>query len=142
EDDLKRYGLDRPRYTAVVKAGATEYQLAFGEGEAEGDENRFFRPTFVRLSVGAEARPEVIQLGPGLTALLSRPREFYQKRRLFDATREARSSSGRERVERLNADSVTAEQTGGSRYTLTRQKGEWRLTEPTVDRVDESRRNQ
>ncbi len=135
--ELKKYGLSPPAAVVEVRAGKKDvkYTLEVGEGEAE--ENSFFKPTYVRL----DERPEVVRLGPGLVAMLSRPREFYQKRRLFPYVREERGPGSLDRVDRLNARSVTVERKGATSFTLSRAGNEWKLTAPTVDRLDEGRRN-
>src|SRR5260370_24663490 len=74
--DLKGYGLDQPPVTVTVRAAQKSYRLAFGE--EPGENNHFSRPTYLRL----DERPEVVRLTPGLVAVLDRPQDYYQQRRL------------------------------------------------------------
>src|SRR5262249_27562093 len=87
EGELKKYGLEPPAYTVNIKAGPTDYVLAFGEPASEQD--GFFKPTYLRL----DQNPEVIRLGPGLLSLFNRPHEYYQKRQLVTPVREDRSDT-------------------------------------------------
>src|SRR5207244_7506474 len=93
--DLKSYGLDQPPATVTVSAAKTTHRLAFGE--EPGESNRFSRPTYLRL----DDRPEVLRLAPGLVAILDRPQDYYQQRRLFPSERVARDGDSQEKVERL-----------------------------------------
>jgi Domain of unknown function (DUF4340) len=132
------FGLEPPAYTVLIKAGPTEYRIAFGEGKEES--NRFFRPTYARL----DERPEVIRLGAGLLPLLGRNQDYYQKRRLFSVERVARDGGfgGARRVEQLAASQVEVKPEKGQGFTLvhTDARG-WHLTAPYLDRADPSARD-
>src|SRR5207248_6533058 len=112
---LEATGLAEPRYKVEVKAGPTEYALAFGEGRDRA--SPFYRPTYLRLARGTEWKPEVVRLGPGLLALLDRPQDFYQQRRLFAHRRVPKGGGSPDQVERVVADRVVAEGAGkGERF--------------------------
>jgi hypothetical protein len=139
-EKLKDYGFDQPAVTVVVRAGDKEHRLAFSEkappvpeesGEAP---NRFSRPTRLRLDDNAE----MVRLAPGLVALLDRPLDYYQQRRLFPAERVARDNDPQEKVERLTARAVAVgeKKADGSNYTLNKAGDDWELTAPVHDRVD------
>jgi hypothetical protein len=139
--DLTPYGLDKPRVVVIVRAGGEDYRLAFGEPppHAVEEANRFIRPTYLRL----DKRPEVVRLVPGLLASLDRPADYYQQRRLFPVERVVRDSSSQEKVARVVARSITAEEQkkDGSKYTLRRQDSDWELTAPVRDRPDPDKLN-
>jgi hypothetical protein len=151
EKTLRRYGLAPAVFTVLLhteetsakgsEVKKTTYKLFFGEGETEDDENGFFRPVYVRLG----DRPEVVRLGPGLLALLDRPRDYYRKRQLFPTERVARSASPGDkgdRVKRLQATQVEVEDRAKkSSFTLAEGRKGWQLTRPTVDRVDPDARD-
>src|SRR5262249_60817135 len=106
-----------------VGAARAEHELAFGEGAA-GD-NEFYRPVYVRL----DDRREAIRLGPGLIALLGRPRDYYQQRGLFPRQRVARKAGGFDKAEQLKARRVQVQGTAdrGTKYHLTRSSPAWQL---------------
>lgn len=150
--ELKPYGLDPPAFRVVVRAGKTDYELDFGEGTAA--ESDFYRPTYVRL----DGKDEVVRLGPGVLAALGRSRDYYQKRQLFPAERVARKTGRRDKVQRLDArlvevqfaqkvekegepegDKKLAKET--VRYALQRADKGWRLSAPSVDRLDPDKRD-
>lgn len=137
KDKLKEYGLAPPACTVTVRAGKTEYTLAFGEGKAEDSD--FYRPTYVRL----DERPEAIRLGPGLLALLGRPHDFYQQRGLFPRQRVARSPDATDKVERADVNRIEVEDgaRGGSKYVLARTDKGWQLSRPLRDRLDPDKQN-
>src|SRR3954471_10740893 len=78
--DLKKYGLEPPALTVLLETGKRKYTLAFGEEQTAAGP-AIARPTYLRL----DDNPEVVRLGPGLVALLDRPADYYQQRRLFPA---------------------------------------------------------
>ena len=134
--DLEKYGLDRPAVTALVKAGGKDHTLAFSE--MPGDtENRFSRPTYLRLNDNLE----VVRLRPGLIAALTRPLAYYQQRRLFPSERVAKEDDPQEKVEQLAARTVEVRdrKDKAKSFTLTRIDGEWRITEPQPDRPSPDR---
>jgi hypothetical protein len=132
DSELKKYGLQPPAYTVTVHAGPTDYVLAFGEASTE--EEGFFRPTYLRL----DENPEVIRLGPGLLSVFNRPQDYYQKRQLVQPVREDRSETAPEKVERVDADAIVVKQTGenATSFEVRRVNGVWRLSSPSVDRLD------
>jgi hypothetical protein len=133
-DELKTYALDRPAVVVKLETENQKYQLAFGEKATTTESTPFTRETFLRL----DERPEVVRLAPGLVALLNRPAEYYQQRRIFPAERVAKEGKPEEKVERLTARAVEVEETkkDGLHYTLSHDRGEWNLREPVRDRLD------
>jgi hypothetical protein len=128
--NLKKYGLDHPLHVKV-HAGGTDYKLDFGEGTDEN--NRFSRPTYLRLNDG----PEVVRLAPGLYGLLAREQEHFMKRRLFDAERvTVKDGETSEKVEQLDAKSVAVKGQGNTSYTLARSGKDWEVKEPVQDHAD------
>jgi hypothetical protein len=125
---LADYGLETPAATVIVLAGGKDYRLHFGE--EPGDNNRFSRPTYLRLN----DEKEVIRLAPGLVSILDRPADYYQQRRLFPGTITKQADSG-DRVERVAARALTAEGPDG-KYSLRRDGDDWSLRAPVVDRAD------
>jgi hypothetical protein len=146
--NLGAFGLAQPAITVKVEADGKSHTLQFGEDRATHDS--FARATYLRV----DDKPEVVRLAPGLIALLSRPADYYQQRRLFPSERVAKDTDSPERVERLAAQSVTVDGPIGSgelqspqeshtpaesrkvHYALARQGDEWDLTEPVRDRPD------
>jgi Domain of unknown function (DUF4340) len=146
--DLSTLGLAQPAVTIKVQADGASHTLQFGEDRAIHDS--FARATYLRL----DDKPEVVRLAPGLIALLARPADYYQQRRLFPSERVAKDSESTERVERLAAQSIFMEGPLGSgelrpmqepppaqggrkvRYALARRGDDWQLTEPVTDRAD------
>src|SRR5712692_4100573 len=127
--DLKTYGLDQPLVTVTVWIDDKDHRLLFGEDPDET--NRFPRATYVRL----DDKEEVVRLAPGLAALLERPQDYYQQRRLFPSERVAKEEDAQEKVERLAAKSVAVKGTSGT-YTLAQASEDWELTSPVHDRPD------
>jgi hypothetical protein len=141
EDALAKRGLEKPAVTVKVKAGPTEYSLAFGEPSAAG--SPFDAPTYLRL----DQREEAIRLAPGLVAELSKPADFYLQRRLFtDVERVAKDSSpfgdSSEKVEQLAAKGIELQdkKPDGGTYALAKVNADWELTKPTRDRLDPDKR--
>lgn len=120
--DLKRYGLDREPLVVKVKTRGQERDLTFGRKPDEA--NRFAQATYVRV----DQRSEVVRLAPGILAVLDRPQEDYQQRRLFPAARVAKESDPAEKVERLTAQTIEATW-GDTGYTLTRKGDGWLLND-------------
>lgn len=89
--DLKQYGLAPEEHPVAVKVTLKEreqpFTLTFGEPPTRPD-NRFVQPTYLRL----DERPEVVRLGPGLLAVLKRPKDDYRKRQLFPEVERVRFS--------------------------------------------------
>lgn len=143
--DLKDYGLDQPRVVVTVRAGDEDYRLAFGEAAQDTSEesNRFARATYLRL----DTQPVVLRLRPGIVAALDRPPDYYQQRRLFLSDRVAKENDPQEKVERLSAKAVAAEEKkkDGAHYTLNRTgagpPATWELQEPVHDRPDPDKLN-
>jgi hypothetical protein len=135
--DLKPYGLDPSQkpVKVIVRSGEQDYRLTFGE--KPGADNRFSGPTMLRLNEDKE----VLTLAPNLVALLSRPVDYYQQRRLFPAET-VKDSDGSDRREQLAAQSVQVKGKDGA-YTLQPERPAgagaavaWDLVEPVRDRAD------
>jgi hypothetical protein len=146
-DDLATYGLEKPAATVLVWAGDEKYTLAFGEGKAAGEDkasekNRFTRPTYLQV----DERMRVLHLAPGILAILDRPVDYYQQRRLFiDSERIAKQDGADEKVERLAAQSVAAEdyKDGGNGFTLKKTGDDWELhIQQARDHVDPEKLNE
>jgi hypothetical protein len=139
--DLDReFGLGKPAVIVNLKTADGEHVLAFGEKKAEGPtSNRFSRETYLRL----DDRPEVLRLGPGLVAVLDRPRDHYQQRRLFPGSRVAKDGDSGEKVERLAGQSLRVEEkkSGGLHFGLLHTEDGWELQEPARDRLEERSRD-
>lgn len=153
-DNLAEYGLDKPAVTVTVQTDSGPYEVVFGEPPGDGQENRFSQPTYLRLGVGSgeqvEWKKEVLRLGPGLVAQLSRPADYYQQRRLFPAeriTREGGLGDTPEKVERLTAKEVSAaeKKEDGTKFDLVRvgegPTATWELRQPFRDHVDPDKLN-
>lgn len=142
ESNLSNYGLEKPAVTVTAHAGDETYILAFGEPAAGEETNRFSRPTYLRLGITTQGqlewKPETIRLAPGLIAVLDRPADYYQQRRLFPSERIAKEDNSQEKVDRLVAKSIAIEEkkADGSKFTLDRQGDDWVLNEPVHDRPD------
>ncbi len=134
DGDLKKYGLDRPALVVKVETDNAKHTLAFGEGAAEGESNRFSRPTYVRV----DDKPEALRLGPGLVAAIDRPSDYYLQRRLFPAERVAKEGSATEKTERLLAKGVTLDESkkDGLHCALAKKGDEWELAAPARDRLE------
>ena len=120
-----------------MQAGDTSHELSFAE--EKGDQNRFSRPTYLRV----DNRDEMLRLGPGLIAQLDKPQDYYQQRRLFPSERVARDPDAVDRVDRvdrLNAKELDVRGPGAS-FTLEKQGNEWLLRDPVKDRVDPEKLN-
>lgn len=147
DEELAGYGLDKPPVTITARAGEEIYVLAFGEPAESEETNRFSRPTYLRLGITTpgqvEWKPEVIRLAPGLIALLDRPADYYQQRRLFPSERLAKEDNPQEKVDRLIAQTVAVEEkkADGSKFTIDRISGDWVLTAPVRDRPDPDKLN-
>lgn len=128
--DLKPFGLDPSQgpVAVTVHAGDKDYHLLFGE--KSGETNRFARATFLRLG----DQNEVVQLGPGLVAVLTRPADYYQQRRLLPSER-VQEGESTDKTERLAARAI-AVKSGGNTFTLAKVGDDWLLTEPVRDHVD------
>lgn len=135
--DLKPFGLDPSQkpVKVIVRSGEQDYRLTFGE--KPGADNRFSGPTMLRLN----ENKEVLTLAPNLVALLNRPVDYYQQRRLFPAET-VKDSDGSERREQLAAQSLQVKGKEGT-YTLQPEQPaqagaavDWDLTEPVRDRTD------
>jgi hypothetical protein len=132
EADWKQYGLDKPAVTVGVKTAAAEHRLAFADAPEDEDATRFDRPTYLRLDDEAE----VLRLGPGLVALLDRPGDYYQQRRLFPAKRVPREEGSDTRVDRLSGTRLEVRERGKLKYVLVKGPSGWELSEPTRDALD------
>jgi hypothetical protein len=146
-DDLTKYGLEKPGATVLAWTGDMKYTLAFGEGkpadeDKANEKNRFTRPTYLRLN----EQLEVVQLAPGILGILDRPVDYYQQRRLFiDTEKVAKGESSEEKVERLAAQSVAAEElkAGGNGFALKKTREDWELHFHQVrDHVDPEKLNE
>jgi hypothetical protein len=147
DDDLAKYGLKDPGAKVLAWVGDKKYALAFGEGKSEEDDkanekNRFTRPTYLRV----DDQMEALRLAPGILAVLDRPIDYYQQRRLFiDSERVAKPESAGDKVERLAAQSVAVEEhkAGGNGFTLKKTGEDWELHFQQVrDHVDPDKLNE
>ena len=138
--ELKSFGLDADPLRLELKVGETYYSLLLGEDP--NDTNRFARSTYLRL--GKKAQPqdavpawenEVVRLGPGLIALLDRPADYYQQRRLFPAERVAKEPGAFEKVEELTAKALSVKAPDAN-YTISKTGDEWQISAPVKDRVN------
>jgi len=127
------YGLAKPALEVHLKLAGESHKLFLGEA-SDGD--RFARPTYLRL----DDKPEVVRLSPGLIALLDRPTDYYQQRRLFPGERVAREGNALEKVERLAArkgSAIHIEEPGKKiDETVAYNGSDWLLTKPSEDRLD------
>ncbi len=141
--DLKPYGLDPSQkpITVLVRSGEQDYRLTFGE--KPGADNRFSGPTMLRLN----ENKEVLTLAPNLVALLNRPVDYYQQRRLFNVET-VKDSDGSERRDQLAAQALQVKGKAGT-YTVrpaaapagadastTPAPTDWDLVEPVRDHAD------
>jgi hypothetical protein len=134
---LERMGLDKPAVTVKVQSGDATHELQFGE--EQGEQNRFSRPTYLRV----DNKDDIIRLGPGLIAQLDKPQDYYQQRRLFPSERVAKDPEAVDRidrVDRLNAKELDVHGPAAS-YALEKQGADWQLREPVKDRVDPDKLN-
>ncbi len=134
--DASKFGItaDSLRLKVTLQDGNEKRTHLFTLGEETGTGvNRFTRATYLRL----DENNEVVRLGPGLLAALDRPREHFQKPRLFAVRRVLKEKDKKSgpRVEQLDAGQVTVE-TADSVFTLKRAGEEWQLTRPFKDRAD------
>ena len=126
---LADYGLDKNTLTIRVKVNDVDHSLVLGEGP--GENNRFVRPTFLRL----DKEKEVVRLAPGLIAQLGQGQEYYQQRRLFPSKRMPKEPDSSEKIEQLDALRLSVS-AGDNKFTLARVGDDWQLTAPVSDRVD------
>jgi hypothetical protein len=162
--EAKKFGLDEEQKPLVVtlKLADATHKLTFGSPKT-GDDNAFARPTYVRL----DEKPEAVRLGPGLLAILERPRSAYLRRQLFTEVVQAnfadalapagRGDDAPTSVALLDAQTITLTGPDGT-LTLTRTlplpkpeasgavllTGErlaeaWKLTAPAEDKADPDR---
>lgn len=126
--NLTEFGLQPPAVTVEVRADNKDYRLSFGE--EPGDGNRFSRATYLRLAERTGAtwkdKPEAVRLAPGLIAVLDRPLEFYQQRRLFPSERLAKEGEPTEKIEQLAAKTVAWTKAKDT-FTLSRDGDDWKL---------------
>jgi hypothetical protein len=118
-----------PRVSVVVTTPEGERRLAFAESTEGG---RFDRPTLVRVGDAAEVQ----RFAPGLVALLDRPADFYQQRRIFPSRRELKDETGTARVERLDARGIAISEKGEQRVALSRVLDTWEMSYPLRDALD------
>jgi hypothetical protein len=119
----------KPRLRVVVTVPEGEQTLAFAESPEGG---RFDRATLVRVGDAAEVQ----RFAPGLLALLDRPADFYQQRRIFPSRRELKDETGTARVERLDARGIAVSEKGEQRVALSRVLDTWELSYPLRDALD------
>ncbi|MBL8797013.1 MAG: DUF4340 domain-containing protein [Planctomycetia bacterium] len=141
-EELTATGLNKPAATVLLQTqdeqgNKKDFRLTFAE--EPGQEDRFARAVYLRLAEqdGKEFRdlPEAVRLSPGVIALLDRPLEYYQQRRLFPSERVAKAPDSQEKVEKLTAQAVATKSPAGT-IALTRQDKDWELKEPVRDRPD------
>ncbi|MHB1425105.1 MAG: DUF4340 domain-containing protein [Gemmataceae bacterium] len=154
QKELEKKGLAPPSLTVELTVDGGEYTLAFGEEGEDSGTSRFSRDTYLRVGKTEDQKlvekPEVVRLAPGLIALLDRPEEYYRQRRLFTSKRVAGQDKeiGKPK-ERLNAKSIEvrdfapkdAAKKDGLHYTLADVDGQWELSKPVRDRLDEPTRD-
>lgn len=129
DDTPSKFGLtDRPLVVKLTVNG-TEHTLRLSD--EPGEENRFTRPTYLRL----DNQPEVVRLGPGLVAALDREQAYFQQRRLFPVERVARDEGSKEKIEQLVARAVEVKGPHGT-FRLVKKGNDWRLSAPIEDRTD------
>jgi hypothetical protein len=130
DEDLKSYGLapEQNPLQVTLAQGNQEHRWSFGE--EPGTNNRFSRPTYLRVDTDLE----ISRLAPNLLAALERPRDYYQQRRLF-ASQRVKDPDTSESIEELTAKAVSTTSTG-ERYRLQQVGNGWELAEPVRDRVD------
>jgi hypothetical protein len=151
DTDLKPYGLKKPPVTVKLETESAKYHFQLGEAPESDESNQFSRPTYLRLlsGPGVEKPPaEVLPLGPGLLATLTRPADYYQTRRLFPSKRVAKDDDKGAKVDRLDASAVrvwSAPPPGGNSgdpkneaggFELKRNDKKWELSRPERDRLD------
>jgi hypothetical protein len=160
DDEWTAYGLDRPAVTVRIRLqGDTEEHTLRLAVEPEKPETHYARPTYLRL----DDKNEAVRLRPGLVADLTRPRDYFMQRRLFPAERvKDREAQGRsERLTAQLAKAVSIRETKAAetlsldavliplgipalpvletRYTLTSDGAEWKLSAPFADMPDRER---
>jgi hypothetical protein len=145
--ELKKYGLEKPAVSVVIRSGNEQYRLDFGEEssdkatESDGkkDQSSFARPTYLRIN----DKPEVIRLEPGIIAQLSKPLDYFQQRRLFPSEALAKPGEGQERKDLLTATGIEARQKApeGNHYSLIKKDDTWQLKDPVKDHVDPDKLN-
>ncbi len=134
---VDKVNFEKPAVTVTLQAGDQKHELKFVE--EKGEQNRFSRPTYLRI----DDRPDVIRLGPGLIAELDKPQDYYQQRRLFSSERVAREGDNADRVDRvdrLNARELDVKGPAAT-YSLKKQGNDWQLEQPVKDRVDPEKLN-
>jgi hypothetical protein len=132
EDGWKQYGLDRPAVTVHVKGSGGEHRLAFADAPPDEDNTRFDRPTYLRI----DDEGEVLRLGPGLVALLDRPPDYYQQRRLFPSERVPREEGNEARADRLAGTRLEVRERGELKYAIVKGPHGWELSQPKRDALD------
>lgn len=168
KDKLAGYGLAEPRVTVTLRVRTDkephDYRLALGEEAGV----RFSPTTYLQLSELQDGKwvtkPEVVRLAPGIVAMLSRPEDYYQQRRLFPYERVEEKSVGPgatvTRIEKLKARRLTvkapppaipimgvlAAPAANSVFALATRPlalgpgfpvaSDWQMYEPTHDRLD------
>jgi hypothetical protein len=128
---LKDLGLEDPAVTVVVKTPKGEHRLAFDDS-ASKDSTSFDRPTFLRL----DDKAEVLRLPPGLVAILDRPADYYQQRRLFPSERVPREEGAAERVDRLAGKRLEVREKGELKFAIVKGSDGWELSYPSRDALD------
>jgi hypothetical protein len=120
DTNLKDFGLTNDPITVEIKTGDETHTLRFGE--EPGDTNRFTRPTYLRV----DDKPEIVRLGPGITAALDRKLDYFQQRRLFPVERVAKDEESTPKVEQLDAAQVEVD-TPNAKFTLVKKDKDWIL---------------
>jgi hypothetical protein len=132
EDALGEYGLKTPAVTVVIETTDGKHRLAFADATDEESSTRFDRPTYLRV----DDKSEVLRLGPGLVALLDRPADYYQQRRLFPFERVPREEGASGRVDRLAGTRLEVREGKEVKYVLVKGESGWELSEPYPDALD------
>jgi hypothetical protein len=134
--DVAKLGLGDDALVIKVKSDGKDRVLRLGE-EQTGDNNRFTRPTWLRL----DDVPERVRLGPGVVAALDRTQDHFQQRRLFPIERVAKDAEAKdksEKIEQLAAQTVEVK-SKDSAWQLAKKGDQWEVTAPTRDRADPDR---
>jgi hypothetical protein len=137
DKDLTDRGLKPPAATVILTTAGGTHTLAFGEPPDGAGVDPLAWPTYLRL----DEKEEAVRLGPGIVAVLDRPVDYYQQRRLFLGKRVPRDEGSKERVERLDARGVEVAQKGGPHFRLRRRGEEWELARPIRDALDPQARD-
>lgn len=127
--DLAKLGLGEN--ALVLKLTVDGKVVALKIGEEAAAQNRFARPTYLKLNDSNE----IVRLGPGVVAALDRPVDYFQQRRLFPIVRGPKDEDSTEKVDQIAAEEIRIKgpQTD---VTASKHKDGWHIDAPVKDRVD------